>query len=837
MSAFGGLIMTNRGRVLQTKAQTGVQLTFTRIALGDGSLSGQSILELNQLINEKKSVSITKLKTQPDGKAVVGAVLSNQDITTGFYWREIGVFAQDPDIGEILYCYGNAGSAAEYIPAGGGSDIIEKNIDIITIVGNASSVSATINQSLVLETPEGAQGKVDAHANDTTKHITEAERIAWNSKADQNHTHAFSDITGKPTTLAGYGITNAVSSSDVVSTPTANKILKLDANAKLPASITGNADGNAATASKLQTARTISLSGDVTGSASFDGSENATISATLTNSGVTPGTYPKVTVDEKGRVTEGQSLSASDIPNLDWSKITTGKPTTLAGYGITDAETPTGAQAKADQAEANAKTYADQKVSEHSADYVKHPGYGVATGSANAYAVTLNPAPTSYVEGMAIAVKINVDNTGSSTINVNGLGAKAIKKPNGNNVSAGNLKAGSIYTLRYNGTNFILQGEGGEYGNATPADVRNTKTLGTENGVVQGTLDLSLLTPSNIKKGITIDGVLGTLPYLPNDFIGAMLYKKDNLTVGVASSAYYNVITANNLFIFIGGDYNCYKYDIVNKTLTNLGRAWATNPPIALCASDDGSVVYVRDSNGAVYYWNGTSWVSTGITITVMVTSSNFCCSPNGDELYYFTGSNGGVGTQLKKFVKSTGSETIIAAIDKLIGEPNLMRYVDDGSVWVGVNESPVTYKKIRITDGAVLASINRPAPFTRYVCMFRKSTYPYYGIYYGSPTGSGGSDIVYRLNKDGTSTQLGYSAPYGQGSFIASLTGESQAFRNNSGAQPYTLQFLKLQNSTSPIATYDDDPVSSVFVALSEDGCRWAKSGSYYIYSYFLYQ
>lgn len=61
---------------------------------------------------------------------------------------------------------------------------------------------------------------------------------------------------------------------------------------------------------------------------------NRTIS--LSTSGVSAGTYTKVTVDTYGRVTSGSTLSATDIPDLDWSKITSGKPTTLAGYGITD---------------------------------------------------------------------------------------------------------------------------------------------------------------------------------------------------------------------------------------------------------------------------------------------------------------------------------------------------------------------------------------------------------------------------------------------------------------------------------------------------------------------
>lgn len=131
----------------------------------------------------------------------------------------------------------------------------------------------------------------------------------------------------------------------------ANTIPVRNASGQLPGDITGNA----ATADKLKTQRTISLSGDVTGSVNFDGSANVSISSTLANSGVTAGNYTKVTVDAKGRVTAGTTLAAADIPNLDaskvtsgtfdtaripnldWSKITSGKPTTLSGYGITDA--------------------------------------------------------------------------------------------------------------------------------------------------------------------------------------------------------------------------------------------------------------------------------------------------------------------------------------------------------------------------------------------------------------------------------------------------------------------------------------------------------------------
>lgn len=76
------------------------------------------------------------------------------------------------------------------------------------------------------------------------------------------------------------------------------------------------------------------------------GSLTSDITLSLGTSGVVAGTYTKVMVDVYGRVTSGTSLSATDIPSLDWSKITTGKPTTLAGYGITDAYSKTEADGK-----------------------------------------------------------------------------------------------------------------------------------------------------------------------------------------------------------------------------------------------------------------------------------------------------------------------------------------------------------------------------------------------------------------------------------------------------------------------------------------------------------
>lgn len=90
-------------------------------------------------------------------------------------------------------------------------------------------------------------------------------------------------------------------------------------------------------ATKLAASVSLSITGDASWTISVDGSSNQSAALTLANTGVTPGTYAKMTVDAKGRVTAGTSLAASDIPSLDASKIGSGSiPVSRGGTGGTD---------------------------------------------------------------------------------------------------------------------------------------------------------------------------------------------------------------------------------------------------------------------------------------------------------------------------------------------------------------------------------------------------------------------------------------------------------------------------------------------------------------------
>lgn len=133
--------------------------------------------------------------------------------------------------------------------------------------------------------------------------------------------------------------------------------------------ITGSVSGNAGTATTLQTSRSISLSGDTTGSASFNGSADVTISATLASSGVTPATYggatevAQVAVDAKGRIT-----SASNV-TITYPVVSVNGATGTVSLTTTDI------------AEGSNKYYTDAKVRLNRLDQMAAPTAAVGLNS------------------------------------------------------------------------------------------------------------------------------------------------------------------------------------------------------------------------------------------------------------------------------------------------------------------------------------------------------------------------------------------------------------------------------------------------------------------------
>lgn len=153
MANFPGAQLTDQGRQLQSKAQIGTALTFTRVALGDGSSSNWETM--TGLGNEMLSLSIQDHEVVGDGTSRLRVIMTNENLANGFFVRELGVFARDPDTGdELLYSYTNAGNQPDFLPAGSGASMVENVFDLYTVIGNAQSVTAVISDYITIATKQ-----------------------------------------------------------------------------------------------------------------------------------------------------------------------------------------------------------------------------------------------------------------------------------------------------------------------------------------------------------------------------------------------------------------------------------------------------------------------------------------------------------------------------------------------------------------------------------------------------------------------------------------------------------------------------------------------------------
>ena len=257
------------------------------------------------------------------------------------------------------------------------TDVGGKGVEVATEAAKSALDSDDVNVGDIVKVTDGKVYLVTSAPSGETPTYMEltdsASDIAW------------SRIVNTPTTLAGYGITDGVNVSEVVTTATANKILKLDSNGKLPASITGDAQtlethpaSYFATATDMSTAedrldtaeddidtlqseiRAIDASWITTGTVSIDRLPAASLErmrivatpadlANLTATMAQNGDTVKVTstgamyyvVDESKFGTADYmdglvEYTAGRASAIDWSGVEN-KPTTVATSGLTDA--------------------------------------------------------------------------------------------------------------------------------------------------------------------------------------------------------------------------------------------------------------------------------------------------------------------------------------------------------------------------------------------------------------------------------------------------------------------------------------------------------------------
>lgn len=149
MSEFRQLIITNKGQSLMAKLIAGkANVTFTKVAASATTYNDSQIPALAALSNIKQQVAVSKVTRINSVAVQVDAAMENSALTTGYYMNSIGLYANDPDDGEILYAVAGANVGA-YMPPYNGITVSGAYLKLVTTVSNASNVSMTVDPAAV----------------------------------------------------------------------------------------------------------------------------------------------------------------------------------------------------------------------------------------------------------------------------------------------------------------------------------------------------------------------------------------------------------------------------------------------------------------------------------------------------------------------------------------------------------------------------------------------------------------------------------------------------------------------------------------------------------------
>ena len=148
MGAFKSAVITTKGQALLAKVIAGTtNLNFTQIKVSENVLSGD-LASKTGIGTVKQSAAVASIIRQNNSNVKVSASFSNASLAAGYYVRNIGLYATDPQEGEILYSISVADESeatADWMPPYNGIGVSSLMVDLVTAVSNASSVTVSVD--------------------------------------------------------------------------------------------------------------------------------------------------------------------------------------------------------------------------------------------------------------------------------------------------------------------------------------------------------------------------------------------------------------------------------------------------------------------------------------------------------------------------------------------------------------------------------------------------------------------------------------------------------------------------------------------------------------------
>lgn len=150
MAEFSKLVITNKGQALLAKMIAGSgNIEFTKISASSTAYTDAQLQGLTSLSNVKQTSLISKVTRTNEVAIKVEAAFTNTELTAGYYMKALGLYAVDPDAGEILYAVTRETSGNCYMPAYNGITVSGAYVQLVTTVGNAENVSLEVDQAAV----------------------------------------------------------------------------------------------------------------------------------------------------------------------------------------------------------------------------------------------------------------------------------------------------------------------------------------------------------------------------------------------------------------------------------------------------------------------------------------------------------------------------------------------------------------------------------------------------------------------------------------------------------------------------------------------------------------